>query len=374
MKKITILALHLSYGGIEQYLSSLCKMLENNYDIEIISTYRLSEKPAFEFSDKVKIRYLINRGPNREEIMEAIRSKNLIKILKEGVIATRLLFLKKIRNIRAIRKVDSYYIITTRVFHNKLVSRYAKKSIIKIATEHNFHNNDNKYVNEVICSLKGFSSFVVPSLNLKKYYDKLLGDVKCYYIPNTIDNLPLKRSMINNYNLISIGRLEAEKGQKDLIDVVSVVKRKISDIKLYLIGDGSLRGELKKYIKKLELTDNVIMTGFLSRDKINRYLEDSTLFLLSSYTESFGLVLIEAMSFGVPCIAFDSSDGAKNLLSQGNGILIKNRDKEKMADEIIKLLKDKKKRVEMSDRCYEYSKQFLIDEVCNYWFDLLEGK
>ena len=59
MQKITILALHLDYGGIEKYISYLCKMFENKYDIEIICTYKFQPKPAFEFSNKIKIRYLI---------------------------------------------------------------------------------------------------------------------------------------------------------------------------------------------------------------------------------------------------------------------------------------------------------------------------
>ena len=53
MKKITILALHLGFGGVEKYISSLCKMLEEDYQIEIISTYKVSDKPAFNFSNKI---------------------------------------------------------------------------------------------------------------------------------------------------------------------------------------------------------------------------------------------------------------------------------------------------------------------------------
>lgn len=70
-KKITIFALHLGFGGVEKYLSSLCKMLEENYDIEIISTYKVLDKPAFPFSEKVKITYLIDDKPNKEEFKQA---------------------------------------------------------------------------------------------------------------------------------------------------------------------------------------------------------------------------------------------------------------------------------------------------------------
>ena len=54
-QKITILALHLDYGGIEKYISLLCKMFDKEYDIEIICTYKFQPKPAFEFSNKIAI-------------------------------------------------------------------------------------------------------------------------------------------------------------------------------------------------------------------------------------------------------------------------------------------------------------------------------
>ncbi len=82
--EITILALHLGYGGVEKYLSSLCKMLEDNYEIEIISTYKVLDKPAFPFSNKIKITYLINDKPNKEELKKAIKEKKIINIFKEG--------------------------------------------------------------------------------------------------------------------------------------------------------------------------------------------------------------------------------------------------------------------------------------------------
>ena len=49
MKKITIISLHLNYGGIEKYISSLCKMLQDEYKINLIITYKMNEKPSFNF-------------------------------------------------------------------------------------------------------------------------------------------------------------------------------------------------------------------------------------------------------------------------------------------------------------------------------------
>lgn len=370
-KKITIFALHLGFGGVEKYLSSLCKMLEENYDIEIISTYKVLDKPAFPFSEKVKITYLIDDKPNKEEFKQAIKNKNIISIFKEGFKSVKILCLKRSRNIKAIRNTYSDYIITTRYFHSRLVGYYAYNNIIKIATEHNFHNNDKKYITKVIDSIRSFDYFVVVSNNLKEFYENKIGKTKCIYIPNVIDNLPDKRSKLNNKNIITIGRLSPEKGQKDLIDVFKMVNKELPKTKLFIVGDGPLKKELENYTKELKLTNKIIFTGFLGNKEKEKYILDSSIFILPSYTESFGLVLIEAMSYGLPCIAFDSSDGARELLKNNVGILVKDRDKEKMATEIIKELKNKNGS-EYSDKGYKYCQRYLIDNVKKEWINILK--
>ena len=92
---------------------------------------------------------------------------------------------------------------------------------------------------------------------------------------------------------------------------------------------------------------------------------------MTSYTESFGIVLIEAMSHGIPCIAYDSADGARELLKNGNGILIKNRNKFAMSKEIVKLLKNNNKIKELSNKGYSSCKKYLLDNVSDEWIELL---
>lgn len=370
-KKITIFALHLGFGGVEKYLSSLCRMLEENYDIEIISTYKVLDKPAFPFSEKVKITYLIDDKPNKEEFKQAIKNKNIISIFKEGFKSVKILYLKRSRNIKAIRNTYSDYIITTRTFHSRLVGYYAYNNIIKIATEHNFHNNDKKYITKVIDSISDFDYFVVVSDNLRKFYENKIGKTKCIYIPNVIDSLPDKRSKLTNKNIITIGRLSPEKGQKDLIDVFKIVNKELPKTKLFMVGDGPLKKELENYTKELKLTNKIIFTGFLGNKEKEKYILDSSIFILPSYTESFGLVLIEAMSYGLPCIAFDTSDGAKELLKNNVGILVKDRNKEKMAEEIIKELKNKNGS-EHSEKGYKYCQKYLLDNVKKEWINILK--
>ena len=76
--KITILALHLGIGGIEKYISSLCKILEDDYQIDLVSTYKVPDTETFIFSNKVNIIYLINDYPKKEEFKRAITNKRSV--------------------------------------------------------------------------------------------------------------------------------------------------------------------------------------------------------------------------------------------------------------------------------------------------------
>lgn len=372
MKKITILCLHLGVGGIEKYISSLSKMLEQNYKIEIISTYKTLDKPAFDFSDKVKIKYLINDRPYKEELKDSIKKLKLISIVKYLFKNAKLLMLKYSENIKIIKSINSDYIITTRDFHNKLVGKYAKDKIIKIATEHNHHNNNSRYIKKVVTSLKNIDYFVVVSEDLKEFYKNKIGDTKCLYIPNVIDNIYDKPKYNTNYNLVSVGRFSKEKAFEDLIEVIGIVKKDIPNIHLNLVGDGNLKNDITNKIESLDLKENIKLCGYLSQSEIKKVMLDSSLYIMTSLTESFGLVLIEANSYGIPCIAFDSASGAKQII-ENKELLVSNRDKEKMAKLIVKLLKDKDKLQAYGKEAYNNCQKYLLANVKKKWLDLLSN-
>ena len=373
--KVTIFALHLGTGGVEKYIASLCKMLEDNYEIEIISTYKKTKEPAFKISDKVKITYLINDYPHVFEFKRAMLDGKVIQTIKWGIHLAKILFLKYYKNFVAICFVKSKYIITTRAFHNKLVSDNKNRDCIAIATEHNYHNNNVKYVNKVVNSVENMDYFVLVSPSLKDYYQEKLKDTKCecVFIPNVIDDIPKYVEHKKIYHkLVAAGRLAPEKGFSDLIDIIDIVRKDIKNIKLDIYGDGELRDELEEKIKRLGLEKNVKLCGFMDYDKLLKEMYNYDLYVMSSFTESFGLVLIEAMSRSLPCMAFSDADGAKYLLSNDVGILIDNRDKEAYAKEIIKVLKDVKVVNKYAKKGYEKSKEYLLDNVKEDWLKLLK--
>ena len=372
-KSITIVALHLGTGGVEKYISSLCGMLEDNYKINIISSYKVSNTPGFYFSNKINIKYLINDRPYKNEFIKAVRSLNIKDIIKYGYKNIKILILKPIREYKEIAKIDSKYVITT-LFHNKLVNDILDDNYIKIATEHNYHNNNSTYINKVINSCKDSDYLVCVSNELKEFYENKMKNfnVKVLYIPNVLDKLPNITKKHNKNTLIAVGRLVKEKGFSDLIDIINIIKNDIPNIKVNIVGDGYEKDDLENKIINLNLEKNVFLLGRKTFGEVETLMQESYIYLMTSYTESFGLVLIEAMSNKICCIGFDTSSGAREVLKDGNGILIGNRDKTLFAKKVVELINDDKKYDLICNNAYKYCKIYLADNVKNSWLELLE--
>ena len=94
MKKITILALHLGYGGIERAISMVANALSSEYNVEIASTYKLYDKPIFSLNENISVKYLLSDKPNRNEFIKALKKLNFIAALKEGIKAIKILKMK----------------------------------------------------------------------------------------------------------------------------------------------------------------------------------------------------------------------------------------------------------------------------------------
>lgn len=373
MKRITILALHLGYGGIEKCISTLANTLCKNYQVNVISTYKLYEKPSFPIDDRVKITYLIpDLSPSKNEFIDSVKHLKFIKGFKLGITNLKVLYLKKKKMIEAIKNCDSDVIISTRDIHNDWLGKYGNPNILKIGWEHNHHNNDKKYINKIIKSVSKLDYFVLVSKELEEFYRQ---KVKCktVYIPNTLDYYPKKVSDLEEKRIISVGRLSEEKGYLDLIDVFSLVHQVYPDWKLDIIGDGNQKENIQKKIDEYGLKDFIILHGFQNKEYINQLLQKSSVYVMCSYTESFGIVLLEAFSFGIPCVAFDSARGATEIISNNwDGYLIKDRNKEIMAKKVCELISNPNRRIIMGANGIKKANQYSMDEIRKYWIQIIE--
>nr|WP_284693956.1 glycosyltransferase [Paeniclostridium ghonii] len=213
------------------------------------------------------------------------------------------------------------------------------------------------------------------SNELTNFYSPKLKNTKtkCIYIPHSLDYIPKETSNLESKNIISIGRLSKEKGYEDLIEAFRLVMIKKPDWTLNIIGDGEERAVLQKQIEKENMLTNVILHGYKDKNYIGDMLLKSSIYAMASHEESFGIVLIEAQSYGVPCIAFDSAQGALEIIENNkNGYLIKNRDKQKMGKKIIQLIDDKELRDNMGKKSRENISKYSKENISKQWFELLE--
>lgn len=390
MKKITILALHLGYGGIEKCISSISNELCNKYDIEIIVVHKMYEKTPFDMNKRIKIKYLLDDTMASKTLKYKVYLKNFqillliknlfndyFKLLRIGElfkdIKNSYITVKKSKSllIKEIKNCDSDVIISTRDKHNYLLGKFAKEGIIKIGWEHNYHNNDRKYIKNLVKSVEKLDYLVLVSEELQEFYSKIVKP-KCIHIPNSLDEYPKEMSSLEENNIISVGRLSKEKGFLDLIDVYALLNEVYPNWKLNIIGDGTERTKIEEKITKLNLKDKVILHGYQDKKYINEILSHSSIYVMPSYTESFGIVLLEAFSYGIPCISFENS-GSKEIISNNwDGYLIKERNKEQMAKKICELIKDKNRRIIMGDNGYKKSLKYDIKEIIKKWIDLIE--
>ena len=375
MKKVTILSLHLGYGGIEKSIAALANLLCKKYKVEIACVYKLFDKPVFEIDDKVKIIYLTDVIPNHEGIRNAKKSKNIIKIFKEYAYGFKVLSKRKKNMINFIIHCKSDYIISSRDIFDEWLGVYGRNDVVKIGWEHNHYHDNYKYANNVVRCAKNLDYFILVSNNLRDYYSKRLMkyNVKCFYIPNIIDNLPREVAPLEEKRIVSVGRLSPEKGFMDLLKIFHILHNNHKDWVLDIIGDGSEKDKLMEYISKNDLASSVTLHGYRDKKYIDKILNKSSLYVMTSYTESFGIVLIEAMSHGIPCIAYNSAEGANELINSGfNGYLIKNRNQEMMIKKIEDLMGNYESRKNIGNNSRKFSRRFIGENVIENWYSLLD--
>lgn len=371
--KITFLNLHLGFGGIETATINTVNALSKKYKVEIISFYKLQNNQAALINKAVSIKYLYNGEPNREKVVESIKKFKMFSIVKEGIIAMKILFLKKHLIIREIRNSNSKYIVSTRYDFSRLLSAYKPYGSIAIAQEHHHHNNNQKYIKILKNEYKNIDYLFALTESLKNDYEKFLSNnkhTKIVTVPNMIDihKMNIKKEL--NGTIISVGRLAKGKCVDELVDI----SKKLNDVKSFLIvGDGEEYNNLKIKINSDKESNNKIkLLGYCKKEKIEDYYLQASVFVMASKTEGLPMVLLEAMSYGLPCIAYKTESGVSDIIDDGiNGYVIESRNQEDFAAKLKHLITSPKLFEKMSSEALKKAEKFSADNIVKKWEEIL---
>ena len=201
----------------------------------------------------------------------------------------------------------------------------------------------------------------------RKYVSKVL------VIPNPVTYYPQKIFQYNGKRkrIICVGRLHEQKGFDMLIDAFAQISNQCQDWTVDIFGDGSDKALLLSKIKHYCLEERVVINSPTSQI-YDEYMRSDFLVLSSRY-EGFPLVLNEAMSCGIPCVAFRCKYGPEDAIEDGvNGLLAENGNIDDLANKILWMIMHPEERLRMGIRARETSLNYDIQSIMNKWTDLFD--
>lgn len=177
--------------------------------------------------------------------------------------------------------------------------------------------------------------------------------------------------------LLYVGRVAKEKNLPVLFEMTAKVMARDPSVRLWLVGDGPFRGECHEIVRALRIGDRVRFVGFVDRQKVDQYYAAADLFVFSSITETQGLVVQEAMAYGLPAVVVAGGGAGASLEPGVNGELVKN-DADEFADAVLAILRDRDLYELLSAGASRSVRQFttaaMADKMVQLYRDVLGGR
>lgn len=216
---------------------------------------------------------------------------------------------------------------------------------------------------------KNFGAFVVLTQEDADTWSKIRY---CTVIPNSLPFYPKQNSNCKEKQIISVGRLNEQKGYDRLVEVWALVASKHTDWKLNIYGNGELKDSLAKLIKRKGLSDSMFLKDPVN-NIVDKYVE-SSIYVMSSHFEGFGMVLIEAMACGLPVISFNCPAGLSNIISNNeDGFLVEDGNIQQLAEKMSYLIDHEDLRIQMGRKARENVKRYNQDVIMLKWVELFNS-
>ncbi len=350
-------------GGIERVLSKVLDKLVKDYEIFFV-TFNFSQNSGYELPDQVK----------------KIQFSNQLN----GFLPYAILFITRFYEIEAFfgnQNLDMNFLPTYKILSENNIKTVAVNhynyflpfNVIWLSTVALRRNEYYKYADIVTWATK-ISCEVYGSINNNSYY-----------LPNPNTFKISKKTKKNPFTIISVARFDDTFKRLDLLlRVLDKTIKELPQVKLMVVGNYDLNmvipdntgrtvGELLKELKIPK--ENLEFVG--EQTDVTQYYKKAELYLHTSETEGFGMVLNEAATHGVPSIAFNISGLDDIIISGENGYLVEKYNLEEMKNKIVTYFSDEKQKEKIQEKAMELSKRFDIDGVMKKWdaiFDNLFNK
>ncbi|MBP0903652.1 glycosyltransferase [Mariniflexile gromovii] len=351
-KKICLLTDRLSSGGAEKMVGNLSiSLAKKNYDVTIVS-----------MRDDIKYDYkgnLYNFGEvkaKNSRLKSLIKFKNYFETQNFDVILDHRVRMHWFKEFMFSNFVFKNNLVVYCVHHFKL-SLYFPCSSIPFLSKRTLVKN---------------RVFVSVSKEVRDQVKKKLNfDSQIIYNYPIFKNEEVKINNLGFDYIIAVGRLEKIKQFDVLINSYSASKLSKANIKLLIFGEGSQRYHLESLIKEKNLESSIILKGFHSN--VNPFIKQAKALVMTSESEGFPMVLIEALSLKTPVVSFDCKSGPNEIIqNEVNGILVKNQDALAMTNALNKLL-DNEFYKSLKAHLENNNLLFTEEKILNQWVELLDA-
>lgn len=223
-----------------------------------------------------------------------------------------------------------------------------KNNIPVVITEHSSQyimgevNNELKLKLSNTFNASNYFYAVSPELikQLEQQFSLPVNKIK--WLPNVLDDfieskpLSIDKNQREKVRFLNIANLITLKGQAELIKAFAKIFKDEDNVELIIAGEGELKEKLTHLIDTLDLNDKVKLIGLISREEVINQLDNCDVFVLPSHYETFGVVLIEALSRGVPVVS-TYCGGPECIVNESNGILVPPKNVEDLAQAMLKM-------------------------------------
>lgn len=294
-------------GGLFHLINLLTEAKKNQQDFTLLT---FADGPVAEAARKNNLNVKVLAASSRydrsikKKLAQFINDENFDLVNSHGPRAN--LYMDQIKG-----KITAKWVIT--IHSNPLLDFSSRGMIGKIFT--NLNVKSIKQADHLLAITEKFKGILVEQLQIKP------GKISVIYNGVAFHDEVSAKIPHAGFNLVNVARMEPGKGQDILLE--SLAKIANNQVKLNLIGAGSQEQNLKDLVDKLKLNDQVTFSGFLNHEQIKHIYQSSDLAVLTSYSESFPLVLLEAADNLVPIMSTDVGDINKMIPNQTMGFVAK---------------------------------------------------
>ena len=369
-----------NYAGIERILS--CKM---NYISEqtthnvFLTTYDQQSKGLpFQLHDKILYQPIHVPMPLRNQMTMTCWLRSYIQARCQF----KRLFLSLLNEIRpdiVICTVYSFQVldIIINVCHKHsirtIMESHTKGETVTMAHKFKYNRHLHKLLSlwdyHIMKSLHYCSCVVTLTRQDVPFWQRYIQRIEV--IPNMLTITPKSVSDYGVKRVISAGRYMSEKGFDRLLKAWNLINDSLCDWELYIFGNGD-RTPYQKIVDRLQLGENIHLMP--ATEDIAEEFSKSSIYVMSSRYEGFGLVLAEAMSCGLPCISFDCPYGPREIITDGeDGLLAENGNIEVLAQKIEQLMSDEELRKDMGTKAIQNISRFKPETIMAQWINLFNN-